>query len=389
MYEVKCRHFSGYKPCVHQPAEVCGSSCSKKDIRQISILFIHLGAIGAVVRSTSLLGLIKKKYPSSLITWVTDSPSDQLLRNHPQVDRVLTTSGSDLLCLSALEFDVGFVVDKSLKASGVLKHTKVDMLFGFVADEKTGAIHPVNGSAQELWEIGLNNQKKFFENKKTEQHLMAEALELGPWNKQEYFLPLSNEEKKLSADRKLKWQKKWYQPVIGFNTGCSSQIPYKKWTVEFHRKVILKLNQEGFSNLVLLGGPEDQERNQQISRDLPVEQSPTNLGLRDGLASVDACDMVISGDSLGMHLAIARKKYVLAWFGPTCAHEIELYGRGEALISPVKCGPCWKRNCQNELMCYDQISIDAVLMAVQKGFNNWKSLTPFSLTKQPFLETPY
>ncbi len=333
---------------------------------------VHLGALGAVVRSTSLLSLIRQKYPQSLVTWVTDRPADQLLQSHPLIDRVLTTSSEDLLQLTALQFDAAFVIDKSLKACGVLRQVRAAKIFGFQADSLTGAILPASSAAEELWHLGLNNRKKFFENQKSEVQLMCEALEL-PWQGRvpEYNLPLNELETQATRQRRRHWQMDVHQPVIGINTGCSSVIPAKKLTVEYQRKLVEKLGNQGFQNVVLLGGPEDTVRNSEIGRELPVFQSPTDRGLRDGLVSVEACDFVITGDSLGLHMAIARKKFVIAWFGPTCSQEIELYGRGIKIQSSVTCGPCWKRSCDKVQMCYDQVSLESVLQAVQKGLHQW------------------
>jgi heptosyltransferase-2 len=141
----------------------------------------------------------------------------------------------------------------------------------------------------------------------------------------------------------------------------------------------------GFENIVLLGGPEDTERNFQIGKDFEISQSPTRLGLKDGHVSVQACDLIVTGDSLGMHMAIARKKYVVAWFGPTCAHEIDLYDRGVALIAKVECSPCWKKSCDKINMCYDQIKIEEVIAAIHKGVL-WHQENQISLFKPHILE---
>jgi heptosyltransferase-2 len=131
--------------------------------------------------------------------------------------------------------------------------------------------------------------------------------------------------------------------------------------------LIQSLVSQGYLNIVLLGGPEDTIRNQQISFDMPVVNSPTTAGLRDGIVSIEACDIVVTGDSLGMHLAIARKKQVIAWFGPTCAHEIDLFGMGETLVAPVSCGPCWLRQCNKPQMCYDSIAIETFVGAINRS----------------------
>ena len=304
-----------------------------------------------------------------MITWVTDAPAHHLLKDHPGIDRVLTTSEADLLQLSALEFEVAFVIDKSLKAVGVVKRTTVDQVFGFKVNTLNGAIVPATEAANELWNLGLDNRKKFFVNQKPETRLIAEALEL-PYQRDEYWLPLSSIETQQREHRRSQWLKdKKY--IIGLNTGCATVIPYKKLTVEYHRKMIQAL-QAKFEDaqIVLLGGPEDTERNQQIAEGLSVISSQTTSGLRDGLVSVAACDIVITGDSLGMHMAISQRKEVIAWFGPTCAHEIDIYDRGAKILTQSPCAPCWKRACEKDIMCYDQVSLAEILNAVESSRTN-------------------
>lgn len=376
MPEIKCRHFNGYKPCGLN--DICDSACPKRSLVKERILVVHLEALGAVLRSTALVGAIKRKYPDSHVTWVTKKPADALLANVPAVDRVLTTTEMDLLKLSALEFDIGLCVDKSLAAGGVLAKTKVHKLFGFRVEAWTGVILPATPAADELWQIGLSDQKKFFENKKPETQLVCEALEL-PYRRDPYEVVLSAAERDVAEMRRREWAPQG-EVIIGLNTGCAEVIPYKKLTIEMHQKVIEKLVAE-FKNkirIVLLGGPEDTERNALIAQGMPVISSPTQLGLRDGLCSMAAVDVVLTGDSLGMHMAIAMKKWTVAWFGPTCAHEVDLYDRGAHILTTAQCSPCWKRSCQKQPMCYDLVEIDSILGAIRKGIQ-WYS----SSFKQP------
>lgn len=306
------------------------------------------------------------------------------------IDRVLTTEPNDLLGLAALEFDVAFVVDKSLRAMGVVKQTKVDKIFGFVNDAKTGAMLPATPAAKELWELGLSNEMKFFKNKKPETQLMIEALELGDYQRDPYQIFLSREENLEVEVRRKAWSPH-SRPIIGVNTGCSGVIPYKKLTVTKHRELILELAKKNWGPVVLLGGPEDSERNLQIGMGLPVIQSPTRSGLRDGLVSTAACDIILTGDSLGMHMGIALEKWVVAWFGPTCAHEIDLFGRGVAVLTQASCAPCWKRQCDKPILCYDQVATQEFLRGIELGIDFIKANAKVakwqtSLSKQPSLE---
>jgi len=367
MGETNCRHFNGYKPCVKAidtGLKSCNSGCVSRDIPSQRILVIHLGALGAVLRSTALIAPIIRKYPGCHITWVTQKPADQFFKNHPNIDRVLTTSNEDLLAISSLIFDVVFSIDKSLVAGGLLKLVRAKQIFGFIVEESTGAIVPATEAANKLWSIGLSNQKKFFENQDPETKLVAESLELS-YRRDPYNIVLSDEELQEAKSRRASWALP-QEVVIGINTGCSGVISHKKLTVETHRKLISYLTELGVK-IVLLGGPEDRLRNQQISHGLKVVSSPTDSGIRDGLISVEACDIVVTGDSLGMHMSLALNKWTVAWFGPTCAHEIDLFDRGVAVITQATCSPCWKRTCNKTPMCYDQVNLNEIITGVKKG----------------------
>jgi heptosyltransferase-2 len=155
--------------------------------------------------------------------------------------------------------------------------------------------------------------------------------------------------------------------IVGFNTGCSELYPNKKMTVEQHVALINRLRAVEGIRLVLLGGPEDTMRNAEIARQVgdAVIQTRTTDGVRRGLCSIDLCDVVISGDSFGMHAAIGRGKYIIVWFGVSCPSEIDLYDNGLKLIPHgLDCAPCWKKQCPFGLECIQQIDLDAIVREV-------------------------
>ncbi len=380
-----CRHFNGYKPC--GKSEICDPLCPHLNVPTVRLLVVHLEALGAVMRSTALLPAMRRKYPGAHITWITQKPAQHLLTENPLIDRLLTTDQDDLLKLSALEFDIAFAVDKGLKTAGVLKLTRADITYGFIVDPQTGAVLPASDAAKELWEIGLSDRRKFFENKKAETQLAHEALELGPWLRDDYVLRLNESERHEAASRKQQWAPQG-QTVIGLNTGCSGVIAYKKLTVEKHRELIEALQPVPGLKIVLLGGNEDSDRNRKIAQGLDVILSPTDRGLRDGIISVAACDTVVTGDSLGMHLAIALKKWTVAWFGPTCAHEIDLYDRGVRILTAASCSPCWKRSCERSTMCYDLVSVDEMTKAILEG-TPWAKKQDDQQNHNPLASTTY
>lgn len=384
-YNTNCIHFSGYKPCTKNA--ICNTQCPHSFVAEKNILIIHLGAMGAVLRSTSLLISLHKKYPHSAITWITDAPSDQLLKNNSYIHRVVKNNYQDIQSIKTLEFDVAIVIDKSPQAVSILREFKCKEHFGFTTNFQNNAILPATPAARELWELGLDNHKKFYINQKTENQLVHEALELSTYTRSEYIYNFSETEKIQAERRRSEWLGE-AEMIVGVNTGCSPVVPYKKLSIDGHKRLISELSQIPNIKIILLGGPEDEARNIEIAKNISqVILSPTQKGLRDGMISMQACDVVVSGDSLGMHMAIALKKYVVAWFGPTCAQEIDLYERGFKVVSTLACAPCWKRSCNNSKMCYDEIDLNQIIFGVYKGIEFCKKNTAqVSSFKQPLLE---
>ncbi|MAV90507.1 MAG: heptosyltransferase [Bdellovibrionaceae bacterium] len=348
------------------------------------MLVVHLGALGAVLRSTALLPALKRKHPHSRLVWLTDAPAQFLLQGNPFIDEVICSKDLQHHPLTALQYSSVYCIDKSLQALRLCQEFQSQRQFGFIEDPVSGGVLPATGAARELWKIGLSDHMKFFENQKTEIQLVHEALELGAYLRENYVLQLSGLEQRESDQRREGWKDASNQILVGLNVGCSTAIPYKKLSVSGHRELVDSISKEFRDDVrvVLLGGREDQDRALEIAKGKDVVVSPMNLGLRDGLCSVNACDLILTGDSLGLHMGVALKKWVVAWFGPTCAHEIDLYDRGVKILSQAPCGPCWKRVCEKELMCYDQVSFDAMIDGIRRGLE-WK----FSSSKQPSPET--
>jgi len=84
----------------------------------------------------------------------------------------------------------------------------------------------------------------------------------------------------------------------------------------------------------------------------------------DWLAS---CRLIVTCDSLGLHLAVGLKKKVVGLFGPTPPEQIYTYGCGIKLTAPCEraCLPCFHAECVHGRSCMEYISVDAVVEAVE------------------------
>jgi heptosyltransferase-2 len=328
------------------------------------LLLINLDAMGDVVRTTALLPALKRKYPESHVTWVTLANAVPILAGNPYVDEVLTYGPDTLLELAPRCFDVIINADKSRRSAALAARTEAREKRGFGMNDN-GAIVPLSPEASYQYWIGLDDDLKFRRNRKSEQQMLAETAGV-EFRRDPYVLVLSDQERVFVEARRRAWDLLDAGVVVGLNTGCSELYPYKRLPVEYQARLVDVLA-EAFPGIrvILLGGPEDANRNAEIAgrAKASVLETPCTEGVRRGILYTELADVVITGDSLGMHLAIGLGKRVVAWFGLTCEQEIDFYDRGEAVIARVECRPCWRSTCERPIKCNERVDMDELVAA--------------------------
>lgn len=367
-----CKRFTGYKPCY--PDHNCWEDGCKDNIPfGTKILIINLDAMGDVLMTTAQLASLKKQYPQSTIVWVTLKNAYRLLDNNPYIDTVYVYDAESISILQTMKFDIVLNVDKSQRSGALAMLVQAPVKRGFGINEN-GQIFPFNEGAYYNYKLGMDDHLKFKVNKVTGQEYLSETFEI-PYERNEYVFEFNDEEKQFIAEYKKSIGIKDSDEIVGFNTGCSLLYPNKKMTIEQHQVLIDRFLKTDRFKVLLVGGPEDAERNKIIAEPFgdKIINTPTTDGIRKGACYESIPQVIITGDSFGMHLAIALKKYVIAWFGLSCWTEIDLYDRGIKLYPEgLFCAPCWKKECPYNLECIQMIDLDRMFNETVKYFDNLK-----------------
>lgn len=356
-----CKNFNGYKPCFsdHNCWE---NGCKEPNPIGTKILIINLDAMGDVLMTTAQLPALKRKYPESTIFWLTLKIATGLLENNPYIDRVLAYDFESLSILNSLEFDLVMNVDKSMRSGALAMQVNAKERLGFGINPN-GQIIPLNEGADYNYRLGMDNHLKFKINQRFGQDYLAETFNID-YKRDDYVFKFSEIELRFIEEYKKEIGITNSDEVIGFNTGCSLLFPNKKMTIDQHAALIDKFLSYNRFKIMLLGGPEDEERNKEIADKFPGEviNTPSSGGVRKGACYESIPQLIITGDSFGMHLAIALKKYVIAWFGLSCWSEIDLYDRGVKLFPQgLFCAPCWKKVCPYNLECIQMIDLERIV----------------------------
>lgn len=369
-----CKRFTGYKPCY--PDHNCWEDGCKDNLPiGKKILIINLDAMGDVLMTTAQLPAIKRKFPDSIIYWVTLKIAAPLLYHNQYVDKVYNYDAESISILNQIQFDIVMNVDKSERSCALLNSVKAENKFGFGLD-KNGKIIPINEGAYYNYNLGMDDNLKFKINQRTRQDYLAETFELD-YKRDEYTLTFNEEELRFIENYKKEKRLSDSDKIIGFNTGCSELYPNKKMSVGQHIYLINKLLTRRKYKIMLLGGPEDADRNKEIADHFRgrIINTPTNEGVRRGACYESIPQIIVTGDSFGMHLAIALKKYVVAWFGVSCWTEIDLYDRGVKIYQPdLFCSPCWKKECPYDLECIKDLDLHKIIEEVENYYENFDTI---------------
>jgi len=328
------------------------------------ILIIKLGAIGDVLRTSSILKPLKNKYKPCSITWITKKESLDLLGNNPFIDELVDINNRKILLNK--KYDLVISLDDDYETCELASKLKKEVLVGSFLDENNNKTYAKSSA---LWfDMGLlggpdrDDLKKA--NKRTYQSILFEILGIKD-NDEGPKLVLTKKDLEFGSLFAKKNGIKKEDLVIGINTSAGERWELKRLSEEKTIELIDRLNKETKAKLILLGGPEEKERNERILKKTHIIDAGCNNSLREFSSIVNLCSLIITSDSLSLHIALALNKKVVVFFGPTSANEIELYGLGKKVLPRGEFLCFYKKKCQHERNCGDLIRVGDIIKATK------------------------
>lgn len=150
---------------------------------------------------------------------------------------------------------------------------------------------------------------------------------------------------------------------VGLNPGADN--PQKRWDPDRYARVAERLMERSDAQILLLGGPGEEEMAVRIQERL--KGGAVNLAGRltlDELAYIiSRLDLLVTNDSAPMHIAAAVKTPVVAIFGPEDPIHTRPYTTEDlyrVISKRVDCRPCLVKRCEKPL-CLDLIQPEEVI----------------------------
>lgn len=313
---------------------------------KIKILIIKLGysetldqeigrvpSLGDVLRTTPILWALKEKYRSSHITWLVDAKAVPLLHRNKFINRILVWDDFVPFQLMREKFDMLINLEKIPGIAALSDMIDAWIKYGFRLDSINGTYHAYERGLKFIDYI--EKKKRADSTKDFWQKVLIEMLGV-EWKGQEYIVGYKPKKKKIhDIGLNYKAGSKWLTKIM----------PVEKWK-ELEKRLL----------------------------DLGCTVS-WQQGLKDLYEYMDwinSCKLLISQDSLGMHIALAFHKKVIGLFGPTDPQEIYLYGKGNIIYSQQECihMPCYNPRCITGLKCMNGINVESVIKSVEDMLSN-------------------
>jgi heptosyltransferase-2 len=281
-------------------------------------------SLGDVLRTTPILWGLKEKYPDSHITWLVAEQAEPLLHGNKLIDRILVWDQFVPFQIMREKYDVLINLEKIAGVAALTDMIDAWAKYGFRFEGIIGNYH--------AYERGLNFIDYIEEKKKTKkakdfwQKVLIEMMGV-EWKAQEYVIG--------------------YEPKtdviydVGLNYKVGTKWPTKAMSEDKWRMLGNELIASGFK--------------------ISWQQGLEDLyGYMDWLNSNR---LIITQDSLGLHLSFALKKKVIGLFGPTDAKEVHLYEDAKAIDSSSECKyiPCYSPQCKSGLNCMESINMDVIV----------------------------
>lgn len=366
MLKTDCRHFPGSRPCRFnkETGQTC-PACTHYRAKGKRILITKLDALGDVLRTTALLPGIKEAYPDSYIVWLTKAGAADLFRNNPFVDELWIAEADALSRLQVESFDLVINPDADKWTAALATAARALERLGMMLDSR-GNVIPATAEAVEWLEMGAFDQLKKA-NRKSYQQIVYEMARL-TYKRQKPVLCLTKSEHAWGAGYLESHGRIPARQLIGLNLGGGGRWKQKRWTENHITEFCEMLVARPGMQLLVIGGPFERDLMRDLQDRFPgrMLSSGPDRTLRELTSLVAACDVVVSGDSLVLHLATAVDVPVVALFGPTSASEIDLYDRGVYVIPGLECCCCYLPDCGKTPNCMELILPKAILEHVMR-----------------------
>ena len=366
------------------------------------ILVRGVNWLGDAVMTTPALQRLRERFPESSITLLTHEKLAGLWHDHPSLNAVITfASGESPWAigrrLRVEGFQTALVLPNSPRSALEVWLAGIPQRVGYARSWRNwfltravpprpgqGRMHKLSKSEIErriyVPASGQEHAKRSQQHGTRNTHQIHDYLHLiSAFGANESPVPpllhvARSEIEKVAHRFGLRPDPQKNQPIFGLNASAEYG-PAKRWPSERFIAAAREIRQHTNCLWLILGGNSDASLASEVQLAIGDQQAALNLAgktsLRELMALLKLCRVLLTNDTGPMHVAAALGTPVVALFGSTSP---ELTGPGlpgeagrHLLQSDVPCSPCFRRTCPIDFRCMTGIGVEDVVAAVLRA----------------------
>ncbi len=346
---------------------------------------IKTGALGDVLRTTSILPGLHAKFPGVEITWLTADAAVPLVDRHRMIHRVVTCNVKSDESMANVRKDLESVtwdwimsLDDEMPLCELATSLAHGKLSGAYLDGDGERIY--SDDVEPWFGMGLLSRagkavadQAKIDNERTHPEIFADMLQIEA-GRPELPLPSASVADAQAFASRHGLDRETL--VIGLNTGAGGRWTSKGLPVDrvvaFAGALTTALDQPVV--FLVLGGPPERERNDGILagiNDLGLAAKAIDAGTDNDLPTfaslVGLSDLLLTSDSLALHIGVAMNVSIVSFFAPTSAAEIELYGLGQKLKSTSEDYCSYSKTADNTSITVERLVASTLDVLAAKG----------------------
>ena len=329
-----------------------------------SIAIIRLSSLGDIVHALPAFQALRRHYPEARISWIAEAAGASLLENFPGIDRIIVfdlkaRKGS----IARIKYLIGFVrrwrgqFDLVLDFQGLIKSALLAFLLG---GNRLGF---ASGNTREaMAALFYSRRAVYFPEDRHVIYKNMHLLSLLGISSAAVEYPVQEwvPSRQLSEflEQNNLHDKDWI--VLNVGGGWPTKIlSEKQW-----RQIAGGLKDD--CRLVMLWGNEkERETAAAVSRQSGVLLAPF-MNFSDLLYFINQARLVISGDTLALHLADLTRTSAVGIFGPSSPQRNgPLFSESRTVYQKLTCSFCYRRKCDT-MKCIRDIVTEDIIEAARK-----------------------
>ena len=333
------------------------------------ILIVKLGSIGDVIHSLPVLCTLRTTFPESFIGWVVEEAAFPVLQGNQDLNELILLERKKLTGISSVSY-INYWIRR-------LQEKDFDTVFDLHNLLKSGMISYFSGAPLRVGFRKMREGNFLFMNHRIKpsphcRHAVEKYLNLlralgvdeSQWVKR-FPLTWNNEDEAIVHRFMVDNQLHQGGALVAINPGANWSS--KQWMPERYAKVADEIMKWFGVRVLILWGPGERSIAESLLNKMsrPGILSPQTT-IKQLMALIHRCDLLISGDSAPVHIAAALKIPTVTLFGPSDPNRNAPYGDPHRIVaSPIPPAGHLQRKEKGDVWM-KAIEVDHVLEAARQ-----------------------